>query len=153
MWLVLLALWRPCTFVCVSLLIVIFGVFAILRMAVDIFPAINIPVVTLFWQYAGLSPEDMERRIVLPSERQYSSSVNDIEHIESTSEYGQAIIKVYFQPNANIGIGVGELAAVSEALARYLAPGISPPFIYRFNATDVPVIQLAVTSGTVPEEQ
>src|SRR5580658_605015 len=95
----------------------------------------------------------MEQRIVLPSERQYSSSVNDIEHIESNSEYGQAIIKVYFQPNANIGIGVGELATVSEALSRYLAPGISPPFIYRFNATDVPIIQLAVTSPTVSEDQ
>src|SRR3954470_11109825 len=100
MWLVSVALRRPSTFVCVAILMLVFGIVAILRMPVDIFPAINVPVVSMLWSYGGLSPTDMEQRVVTLAERVYSSYVNDIEHIESQSLNGLSVIKVYFQPDA-----------------------------------------------------
>ncbi|MEO8334213.1 MAG: efflux RND transporter permease subunit, partial [bacterium] len=102
MWLVHIALRRPYTFVCVAILMLVFGIVAIVRMPIDIFPTINVPVVSMLWSYGGLSPREMEQRIVSVSERVYSSYVNDIEHIESQSLNGLSIIKVYFQPDANV---------------------------------------------------
>jgi multidrug efflux pump subunit AcrB len=146
MWIVHLALRRPYTFVCVAILMLVFGAMEALRMPVDIFPAINIPVVSVIWNYGGLSPRDMEQRIVSPSERAYSATVNNVEHIESESLNGTALIKVYFQPSADIATGVSQITAVSQSIVRSMPPGIVPPFIVRFNATDVPILQLGISS-------
>jgi len=146
MWLVHLALRRPYTFVCTSILVLIFGIVAILRMPVDIFPAINIPVVSVLWSYGGLSPSEMETRMVTLAERVYSSYVNDIEHIESQSLNGLSIIKVYFQPDADIQAGMAQLTAASQGVTHNMPPGTTPPFMLRFNATDVPIMQLSLSS-------
>ena len=146
MWLVHIALRRPYTFVCVAILMLVFGIVAILRMPVDIFPSINVPVVSMLWSYGGLSPREMEQRIVSISERVYSSYVNDIEHIESQSLNGLSIIKVYFQPDADVQAGMAQLTAASQGITRNMPPGISPPFMVRFNATDVPILQIGVSS-------
>jgi CzcA family heavy metal efflux pump len=145
-WLVHLALRRPYTFVCTSILTLIFGVVAILRMPIDIFPAINIPVVSVLWSYAGLAPAEMETRIVTLAERVYSSYVNDIEHIESQSLNGLSIIKVYFQPDADLQAGMAQLTAASQGVTHNMPPGTTPPFMIRFNATDVPVLMLGLSS-------
>ncbi|CAN5296918.1 efflux RND transporter permease subunit [soil metagenome] len=146
MWLVHVALRRPYTFVCVAILMLVFGIVAILRMPIDIFPSINVPVVSMLWSYGGLSPREMEQRIVSISERVYSSYVNDIEHIESQSLNGLSIIKVYFQPDADVQAGMAQLTAASQGVTRIMPPGISPPFMVRFNATDVPIMQIGVSS-------
>ena len=146
MWLVHLALRRPYTFVCFAILLLVFGVVAVINMPVDIFPAINIPVISVLWSYGGLSPREMEQRVVTLAERVYSSYVNDIEHIESQSLNGLSIIKVYFQPDGNIEAGIAQLAATSQAVTHNMPPGISAPFMLRFNATDVPVLQMSVGS-------
>jgi multidrug efflux pump subunit AcrB len=146
MWLVHLALRRPYTFVCLSILVLVFGVVAIENMAVDIFPSINIPVLSVLWSYGGLSPREMEQRVVTLAERVYSSYVNDIEHIESQSLNGLSVIKVYFQPDGNLEGGIAQIAAASEAVTHNMPPGISPPFMLRFNATDVAVLQLSLGS-------
>ncbi|HEY4132123.1 MAG TPA: efflux RND transporter permease subunit, partial [Gemmatimonadaceae bacterium] len=146
MWLVHLALKRPYTFVCTSILTLIFGIVAILKMPIDIFPAINIPVVSVLWQYSGLSPSEMETRVVTLAERVYSSYVNDIEHIESQSLSGLSIIKVYFQPDADVQSGMAQITAASQGVTHNMPPGMTPPFMIRFNATDVPIMQLSVGS-------
>src|SRR5882762_3197722 len=146
MWIVHLALRRPYTFVCVSILVLVFGVVAIESMPIDIFPAINIPVISVLWNYSGLAPKEMEQRVVTLAERVYSSYVNDIEHIESQSLNGLSIIKVYFQPDAELSGGMAQIAAASQAVTHNMPPGISPPFMVRFNATDVPILQLGVAS-------
>jgi multidrug efflux pump subunit AcrB len=153
MGIVILALRRPYTFVCMALLIFLFGIFAIARMAVDIFPSINLPVVTVIWTYSGLPPDEMERRIVLLCERAFSATVQDVEHIESQSMNGVAVIKVYFQPDADVPLGVAQLTATSQTLVGRFPPGTTPPSILRFNATDVPIIQLAVGSKTMTEDE
>lgn len=153
MWLVYLALRRPYTFVCVAILMLVFGVVAIVRMPIDIFPAINVPVVSMLWSYGGLSPSEMEKRVVSLAERVYSSYVNDIEHIESQSLNGQSIIKVYFQPDANVQAGMAQLTAASQGITRSMPAGISPPFMLRLNATDVPILQLGVSSPSRSESE
>src|SRR6185312_7891092 len=146
MWLVHLALRRPYTFVCFSILVLVFGIVAIENMAIDIFPAINIPVLSVLWSYGGLSPKEMEQRVVTLAERVYSSYVNDIEHIESQSLNGLSIIKVYFQPDGNLESGIAQIAAASQAVTHNMPAGITPPFMLRFNATDVAVLQLSLGS-------
>jgi multidrug efflux pump subunit AcrB len=153
MWLVYLALRRPYTFVCVAILMLVFGVVAIVRMPIDIFPAINVPVVSMLWSYGGLSPSEMEKRVVTLAERVYSSYVNDIEHVESQSLNGQSIIKVFFQPDANVQAGMAQLTAASQGVTRNMPPGISPPFMLRLNATDVPILQLGVSSPQRSESE
>src|ERR1700733_12374808 len=118
MWIVRLALNRPYTFVVMSILIMLLGVFTIFRTAVDIFPTIDIPVVSVIYSYNGISAEEMERRIVTVAERTFSSSVNDIEHIESQSLKGISIIKIYFQPGAKVEAAVAQLAAISQTILR-----------------------------------
>jgi len=145
-WLVHLALRRPYTFVCFSILVLVFGIVAIENMAIDIFPAINIPVLSVLWSYGGLSPKEMEQRVVTLAERVYSSYVNDIEHIESQSLNGLSVIKVYFQPDGNLESGIAQIAAASQAVTHNMPPGITPPFMLRFNATDVAVLQLSLGS-------
>lgn len=153
MWIVKLALRRPYTFVVVSILIALFGVVSALRMPTDIFPEINIPLVTVVWQYGGMPPEEMERRVVSSAERFYSTTVNSIEHIESQSINGTGIIKIYFQPGADIPTAVAQITSASQTAVKNLPPGIQPPIILRFNATDVPVLQIGVDSKTLSETQ
>ena len=151
MWLVRIALRRPYTFICGALLVLIAGLVAIMTTPVDIFPAIPLPVATVIWQYQGMSPEEMEQRVVTIVERSYSATVNDIEHIESQSLDGVAVIKVFFQPTADVATGIAELTAASQSNTRILPPGITPPIILRFNATDVPILQIGVGSSTMSQ--
>jgi multidrug efflux pump subunit AcrB len=149
MWIVRLALRRPYTFVSGAILLIIAGLVAIVTTPVDIFPAIPLPVATVIWIFNGMSPEEMEERIVTNVERAYSVTVNDIEHIESQSLNGVAVIKVFFQPTADVATGVAQLTAASQSNIRTLPPGITPPIILRFNATDVPVLQIGIGSDSM----
>src|SRR3989441_264473 len=126
MWIVHVALRRPYTFICGAILVLIAGLVAIMTTPVDIFPAIPLPVATVIWQYQGMSPEEMEQRVVTIVERSYSATVNDIEHIESQSLDGVAVIKVFFQPTADVATGIAELTAASQSNTRILPPGITP---------------------------
>src|SRR5882724_1138245 len=153
MWIVRVALRRPYTFVCGAILVLIGGLVAILTTPVDIFPAIPLPVATVIWLFNGMSPEEMEERIVTIVERSYSVTVNDIEHIESQSLNGVAVIKVYFQPTADVATGVAQLTAASQSNIRTLPPGITPPIILRFNATDVPILQIGIGSDSMSSAQ
>jgi multidrug efflux pump subunit AcrB len=153
MWIVRLALRRPYTVAVMALLMLVLGVLSMGRMVVDIFPVINIPVVVVVWNYPGLSPEDMERRIVLISERAYSTTVNGISRIESQSIPGIGLLKVYFQPGTEIGAAISQISSVSSTLLRIAPPGTQPPTIIQFNASNVPVAQLTMFSKTLPEEK
>jgi multidrug efflux pump subunit AcrB len=153
MWIVRLALRRPYTFVVFALLIVILGVYSILSMPTDIFPNIDIPVVTLVWSYTGLSAEQMANRLVYPSERGLTTTVNDIEHIESQSLNGVGVIKIFFHPNINIGEAVAEVSAISQVQLRSLPPGTLPPFIIQYNASSVPILMLGISGQGFNEQQ
>ena len=153
MWIVKLALNKPYTFAVLALLILLAGVGSILSMPTDVFPAIDIPVVTVIWSYPGFTPNDMEKRFVTQSERAYTTSVNDIEHIESQSVSGVGVIRIYFQPGANIAQGISQVTATSQTIQRILPPGTQPPYILRYDASDVPVIQAAIHSDTLNEQQ
>ncbi|MEI8196797.1 MAG: efflux RND transporter permease subunit, partial [Phycisphaerae bacterium] len=151
MWIVRLALRRPYTFVVAALLMVILGIVIILRMPTDIFPQINIPVISIIFNYTGMSPDDMEKRIVTPCERFLGTTVNDIEHIESQSLNGVAVIKVYFQPGAKIEAAVAQVTAVSQTAIRIMPPGTQPPLVLQYDASSVPILQLSMSSDTIPE--
>ncbi len=153
MWIVRLALRRPYTVAVLCLLIFIFGWLSAKRMRVDIFPNIDIPVVIVVWNYPGLPAEDMERRVVVISERAYSSSVSGITRIDSQSILGLGLLKVYFEPDADIGGAIAQITGVSLTASRIMPPGITPPTIIRYNASNVPVAQLTVTSDTLSEQQ
>ncbi len=153
MWIVKLALNKPYTFAVLALLILLAGIGSILSMPTDVFPAIDIPVVTVIWSYPGFTPNDMEKRFVTQSERAYTTSVNDIEHIESQSVSGVGVIRIYFQPGANIAQGISQVTATSQTIQRILPPGTQPPYILRYDASDVPVIQAAISSDTLNEQQ
>ncbi|HMD76222.1 MAG TPA: efflux RND transporter permease subunit, partial [Terracidiphilus sp.] len=153
MWIVRLALRRPYTFVVVSLLIAILGVTAIVTMPVDIFPYIDIPVVSIVWSYNGLSPEEMEKRIVTIFERSMTTTVNDIEHIESQSYTGASVIRVYFQPNAKVEVALSQVTAIAQTLLRILPPGTTPPNIIKYDASAVPVLQLGLQSDSLAEQE
>ena len=152
MWIVRLALRRPYTIAVFSALILLFGVLTAARINVDIFPAIDIPVVIVVWNYPGLSAEDMERRVVLISERAYSTTVDGISRIESQSIAGIGILKVYFEQGADIGGAIAQIASVSATASRIMPPGIQPPNVIRFNASNVPVAQLTVASKRISEQ-
>src|SRR5579872_4524319 len=153
MWLVRTALRRPYTVAVASLLVILLGVLSISRMVVDIFPVINIPVVIVVWNYPGLSAEDMERRVVLISERAYSTTVNGISRIESESIPGIGVLRVYFEPNTDIGAAIAQIASVSNSILRITPPGMTPPNVIQFNASNVPVAQLTASSATLSESQ
>ncbi|MEH1937123.1 MAG: efflux RND transporter permease subunit [Nostoc sp.] len=152
MWIVKIALRLPYTFAIAALMIVILGVVTIFGTPVDIFPAINIPVVSVVWTYTGTTSEEMAQRIVTISERAMTTTVGDIEHIESQSLSGVSVVKVFFQPNANIASAVAQITSVSQTILRPLPPGITPPFIIQYNASSVPIIQMSVSSKTLPEQ-
>lgn len=153
MWIVRLALRRPYTFVVMSVLIAILGGIAVYTMPTDIFPDIDIPVVSMVWNYSGISPTDMEKRIVTICERALTTTVNDIEHIESQSYNGVAVIRVYFQPGAKVEMAVAQISAISQTILRRLPPGIFPPGILKYTASSVPILQLGVGSKTLSESQ
>jgi CzcA family heavy metal efflux pump len=153
MWIVRLALRRPYTFVVVALLLVVLGVVTVQRMPTDIFPNVDIPVVTVIWSFTGIAPEDMEKRVVTVSERAFTTTVNDIEHMESQSMYGVGVIKVFFHPSAKVEMAVAQITSISQSLLRTLPAGFTPPLIIRYSASSVPILQLSVTSKVLPEEQ
>jgi multidrug efflux pump subunit AcrB len=152
MWIVRLALRRPYTFVVMSMVIVILGVLAIFRMPTDIFPEIDIPVVSVIWSYAGISPEEMAEVVTTRCERSFTTSVNDIEHMQSQSLPGLSIIKVFFHPNAKVDAAVAQLAAASQAVLHSLPTGMTPPSILRYNASSVPILQLSISSDSMSEQ-
>jgi multidrug efflux pump subunit AcrB len=153
MWIVRLALRRPYTFAVVALLLMVLGPLAILNMPVDIFPNINIPVVTILWNYVGFSPDQMASRIVTLSERSLTTTVNDIEHTESQSLNGIAVQKVYFQPGVNIANAVAQVTAIAQTQLRQMPQGTTPPLVIQYNASSVPIIQLGLSGQGLSEMQ
>ena len=153
MWIVRLALRRPYTFVVFALLILILGVFSIASMPTDIFPNIDIPVVTVVWNYQGLSADQIANRIVTNAERGMTTTVNDIDHIESQSLVGVGLIKVFFKPHVDIAQAVAQVTAISQVMLRTLPPGTNPPFIIQYNASSVPIMQLGLSGQGLTEQQ
>lgn len=153
MWIVRLALGRPYTFVVMAILIAILGGSAIVSMPVDIFPYIDIPVVSVLWVYSGLSPEEMEKRVVTNFERSLTSNVNDIEHIESQAYSGYAVIKIYFHPNVKIDMAVAQTTATMNTSLRQMPPGMFPANILKYDAASVPILQLGLSSKTLREQE
>src|SRR5690348_2390769 len=147
-----LALRRPYTFIVMALLIVLATPFVLRNMATDIFPEINIPVISIIWSYNGLNAQEMGQRIAGQSERGLTTTVSDIEHIESQSLAGVTVIKVFFQPTANIQTAIAQTVAAMQTQVRQLPPGITPPLVIKYSASSIPVIQLALSSPTLPEQ-
>jgi CzcA family heavy metal efflux pump len=153
MWIVALALRRPYTFIVMALVIIILTPITIFRTPTDIFPSIDIPVVSVVWFYSGLSPQDMADRIVANSERGITTTVNDIEHMESQSVYGLGVIKVFFRPGTNVQGAIAQITAIAQTTVRSLPPGTTPPLIISYSASTTPIIQLGLSSKTLPEQQ
>ena len=153
MWIVRVALNRPYTFVVLALTILLVGPIAILRTPTDIFPNINIPVVGVIWSYGGLGSEELSNRIVSVFERSVTTTVNDIEHIESQTLRGISIVKIFFQPNVKIEMAIAQVTAISQSALRQMPPGTNPPFVLSYNASTVPVLQLALSGQKLSEQQ
>src|SRR5438034_5237341 len=153
MWIVRLALRRPYTFVVLALLIAVLGIVSVASMPIDIFPAINIPVVNVIWNYSGLSPTEMQDRIVTTSERAFTTTVTGIEHIESVSLRGVAVTRLFFHPNVPIEAAIAQINAQAQQIVRALPPGIFPPLIIQYNAASVPVVLASLSSDVLPEQQ
>jgi multidrug efflux pump subunit AcrB len=153
MWIVRLALRRPYTFVVMAILILIMGMLAIVRTPTDIFPNINIPVVSIIWTYNGLVPEDMSDRIVSVTERNLTTTVDNIEHIESQSLNGIAVVKVFLQPTANLQQGIAQITSNSQTQLKQLPAGSTPPLIIAYSASSVPVLQLALSGQSLSEQE
>ena len=152
MWIVRLALNRPYTFVVAALLVLILTPFVILRTPVDIFPDINIPVISIIWQFAGFSPQEMADRIVSNTERGLTTTVNDIEHTETQIMDGRAITKVFFHPGTNLELALAQVTAISQTAIRQLPQGATPPLIIVYSASTVPIVQVGISSKTLPEQ-
>jgi len=152
-WIVRIALQRPYTFVVLALLILIVGPLAALQTPTDIFPNIGVPVIGVAFQYTGLPPDDMAGRIITPYERVLTTTVNDIEHIESTSLPGMGIVKIYFQPGVDIRTATAQVTSISQTILKQMPPGTTPPLILNYNASTVPILQLATSSPTLSEQQ
>src|SRR5579864_2803303 len=153
MWIIRLALSRPYTFVVAALLLLLITPFVLLRTPTDIFPAINIPVVSVVWQYTGLTARDIEQRMVYTEERALTTTVNNIQHIESTSYDGVGVVKIFFQPGVSPDGAVAEVTAESQTILKQLPPGTTPPLIIQYNASTVPILQYGVSSKTLSEQQ
>ncbi len=152
MWIVEVALRRPYTFLVMALLILLATPLVLLKMSTDIFPEINIPVISIVWTYSGLSAQEVGQRITSVNERSLTTTVNDIEHVESESLAGFSIIKIYFQPNANIPTAIAQVVAIEQAQLRQLPPGILPPLVIKYSASAIPIIQLGLSSPTMTEQ-
>ncbi len=146
-----LALRRPYTFIVMAMLILLATPFALRNIATDIFPEIDIPVISVIWNYRGLSAQEMGQRIAPQTERSLTTTVSDIEHIESVSLSGVSVIKIFFQPTANIQTAIAQVVAIAQSQVRQLPPGTTPPLIIKYSASSIPVIQLALSSPTLPE--
>src|SRR5258708_1307755 len=153
MWIVRLALRRPYTFVVLALLILILSPVVILRTPTDIFPNVDIPVIAVAFSYTGLNPEEMEGRITTVFERLVTTVTNDVEHIESTTINGQAIVRIFFQPGANVDRPTGQIPAGSQTVLRFLPPGSQPPVMINYSASTVPILQLALSGQGLSEQQ
>src|SRR5881296_2235638 len=153
MWIVRLALRRPYTFVVASLLLLLLTPFVLLRTPTDIFPSINIPVVSVVWQYTGLTTSDVEQRIVYTHERALTTTVNNIQHIESTSYDSMGVIKIFFHQGVSPDAGVAQVTAVSQTILKQLPPGTTPPLILEYNASTVPILQYGISSKALSEQQ
>src|SRR6201998_3466240 len=153
MCIVRLALSRPYTFIVMAIVLVLLGGFVIPRTPTDIFPEINIPVVALVWTYTGLQPQEMEQRITSTVERGLMVLVNDIEHVDSQSLNGIAVIKIYFHPGANIQTALAQTTAISQTFLRSLPPGTTPPLVIIYSASTVPVLQVGLNSDSLSEQQ
>jgi len=151
MWIVRLALRRPYTFVVMAVLILVLGVVSIETMSTDIFPSIDIPVVSVVWTYSGTSPDEMEKRFTTISERAMTTTVNDIEHIESQSVTGVSVIKIFFQPGVKVDAAVAQVTAVNQTILKILPPGTTPPFVLQFSASNVPILQAVLSSDKLSE--
>ena len=150
--LVRIALRRPYTFVVLALLLLIIGPLAALRTPTDIFPEIRIPVIGVVWQYTGLPPDEMAGRIVTPFQRALTTTVNDIEHIEANSYNGIGIVKIFFQPSVDIRTANAQVTAISQTMLRQMPPGTTPPLILNYNASTVPILQLALSGEGLTEQ-
>jgi len=153
MWIVSLALRRPYTFIVLALVLLILSPIVILRTPTDIFPEINIPVISIVWNYQGLSPQEMANRITTTTERALTTLVNDIDHIESQSLNGIAVVKVFFKPKANIQTAIAQVTAISQTQLRFLPAGTTPPLVIQYSASSVPILQLGLSSDTLPEQE
>src|SRR6202522_3484271 len=153
MWIVQVALKRPYTFVVLAIVIALFGIRSAFLTPTDIFPNINIPVVSVVWTYTGLLPNDMSGRVIYYYERTLTAQVGDIEHIESQSLDGHGVVKIFFQRNVNIAAAMAQVTAASQTVLKLLPPGITPPYVLSYNASSVPILQLALSSRKLPEMQ
>ena len=153
MWIIRLALRRPYTFVVASLLLLLLTPFVLMRTPTDIFPTINIPVVSVVWQYTGLTAKDIEQRLVYTDERALTTTVNNIEHIESTSYDGVGVVKIFFQPGVTADGAVAEVTAECQTILKQLPPGTTPPLVIAYNASTVPILQYGISSPTLSEQQ
>src|SRR5213595_1300147 len=153
MWIIRLALSRPYTFVVAALLLLLVTPFVLLRTPTDVLPEINIPVVSIIWNFTGLSAKDIEQRMVYTEERVLTTTVNDIQHIESTSYDGIGIVKVFFQPTVTISTAVAQITAVSQTILRQLPPGTTPPLIIQYSASTVSILQFGISSTKLSEQQ
>src|SRR6201996_5548026 len=146
-----LAMHRPYTFIVLAILIVLFGDLAAVETPTDIFPDIRIPVIAVVWTYRGLSPDDMAGRVIYYYERQLSTAVNDIDHIESQSLSGVGIVKIFFHPTVDIRTATAQVTSLSQTVLKQMPPGLTPPFIINYNASTVPILQLGLSSSSLSE--
>src|SRR5439155_2391107 len=153
MWIVALALRRPYTFIVMTLVLLILAPIVIFRTPTDIFPEINIPVISIVWNYQGLSPNELSSRITTITERALTTLVNDIDHIESQSLNGIAVVKVFFKPRANIQTAIAQVTAISQTQLRQLPAGTTPPLVIQYSASSVPVLQLGLSGEGLNEQQ
>ena len=153
MWIVRLALRRPYTFVVAALVLLLLTPFVLLRTPTDIFPSINIPVVSIVWSYNGLDAQEIEQRITYQQERPLTTTVNDIEHIESSSYNGVSVVKVFFREGTSVDAGVAQVTAIAQTVIRSLPPGTTPPLIIRYSASTVPILQYSISSAKLPEQE
>src|SRR5256714_10342112 len=153
MWIVRLALRRPYTFVVGALVLLLVTPFVLLHTPTDIFPAINIPVISVIWQYAGLNAQEVEQRLLYNHERSMSTTVNDIEHIESQAYNGVGVIKIFLQPGASVDAGVAQVTAIAQTILRPMPPGQTPPLVIRYNASTVPILQYSISSTKLSEQE
>src|SRR3954468_11119783 len=153
MWIVRLALRRPYTFVVMALALLLATPFLLIRTPTDIFPSIEIPVISIIWQFPGLNAQEFEQRILYVHERALSATVNDIEHVESNAYNGVGIIKVFLRPGPSVAAGAAQLTAIAQTVVKLMPPGQTPPLVIRYNASTVPILQYSFTSHKLPEEQ
>lgn len=153
MWIVKLALSRPYTFIVLAILLLMLGILSILRTPKDIFPAINIPVVSVVWTYSGMPPDEMASRITTIFELAATTTVNDIEHMESQSLLGVSVTRLYFQRGVDLGVAIAQVTSIAQTILKYLPPGMTPPFVLSYNAATVPVLNLLLSSNSLPEQK